>query len=60
MALVHSRIGRVFYGMEMADGAFRTNFQIHSKQSLNHHFPVYSNVLGDECRALPRGPNVDK
>lgn len=52
MALVHSRIGRVFYGTSSADGAMGTKYKIHSKKDLNHHFEVYKGVLGKQCEEL--------
>uniref|UniRef100_A0A3Q3IN06 CMP/dCMP-type deaminase domain-containing protein n=1 Tax=Monopterus albus TaxID=43700 RepID=A0A3Q3IN06_MONAL len=45
MALVHSRIGRVFYGTTSADGALGTKFKIHTQKDLNHHFEVYRGIL---------------
>lgn len=56
MALVHSRIGRVFYGTTSADGAFGTKYKIHSHKDLNHRFEVYKGVLGEQCEDLN---NVD-
>lgn len=56
MALVHSRIGRVFYGVASADGAFGTKYKIHSQKDLNHRFEVYRGVLGTQCEDLH---NVD-
>ena len=41
MALVHSRIGRVFYVSDTADGALRTNYKLHTLTALNHRFDVY-------------------
>ncbi|XP_056292028.1 probable inactive tRNA-specific adenosine deaminase-like protein 3 isoform X1 [Pseudoliparis swirei] len=55
MALVHSRIGRVFYGTPSADGAMGTKYKIHSRRDLNHHFEVYEGVMGEQCEAL-KGP----
>ncbi|KAF3695148.1 putative inactive tRNA-specific adenosine deaminase-like protein 3 [Channa argus] len=52
MALVHSRIGRVFYGITSADGALGTKFKVHSQKDLNHHFEVYKGILGKQCEAL--------
>ncbi|KAM6934927.1 putative inactive tRNA-specific adenosine deaminase-like protein 3 isoform 1-T1 [Xenentodon cancila] len=52
MALVHSRIGRVFYGTASADGALGTKFKIHSHKDLNHRFEVYRGVLTKQCEAL--------
>lgn len=52
MALVHSRIGRVFYGSAFADGALGTKYKVHSQRDLNHHFDVYKGVLGKQCEDL--------
>ncbi|XP_061579836.1 probable inactive tRNA-specific adenosine deaminase-like protein 3 isoform X2 [Cololabis saira] len=52
MALVHSRIGRVFYGSASADGALGTKFKIHSQKDLNHRFEVYRGVLRKQCEDL--------
>jgi tRNA(Arg) A34 adenosine deaminase TadA len=37
MALLHSRIGRVFYRKPTKTGALGTVYKIHSHRSLNHH-----------------------
>lgn len=52
MALVHSRIGRVFYGTPSADGALGTKFKIHTHKYLNHRFEVYKGVLRQQCEEL--------
>lgn len=52
MALVHSRIGRVFYGTVSSDGALGTKYKIHSQKDLNHRFEVYKGVLGRQCEEL--------
>ncbi|XP_047457231.1 probable inactive tRNA-specific adenosine deaminase-like protein 3 [Mugil cephalus] len=52
MALLHSRIGRVFYGAASADGALGTKFKIHSQKDLNHRFDVYRGVLSQQCEEL--------
>ncbi|KAF9539383.1 adenosine deaminase, tRNA-specific 3 [Mortierella hygrophila] len=45
MALVHSRVGRVFYTVPMAaSGGLGSQHKIHSHPSLNHHFFVYRQV----------------
>ncbi|KAI9091905.1 cytidine deaminase-like protein [Phlyctochytrium arcticum] len=43
MGLLHSRIGRVFYGAPQPHGALGTAYRIHTHPSLNHHFPVFRN-----------------
>nr|XP_027808573.1 probable inactive tRNA-specific adenosine deaminase-like protein 3 [Marmota flaviventris] len=52
MALVHSRIQRVFYGAPSPDGALGTRFRIHAQPGLNHRFQVFRGVLEDQCRCL--------
>jgi len=47
MALVHSRIGRVFYVSHSQDGALGTRYKLHSLTALNHRFDVYHCVLPD-------------
>ena len=42
MALVHSRIGRVFYVHSNSEGgALGSRYSVHELPSLNHHFRVY-------------------
>ncbi|KAJ8012883.1 hypothetical protein DPEC_G00047500 [Dallia pectoralis] len=60
MALVHSRIGRVFYGTASIDGAFGSKFKIHAKKDLNHRFEVFQGVLGQQCEDLNRQVNLVK
>lgn len=46
MALVHSRIRRVFYGCSnFMDGGLGSHFKIHVQAGLNHHFEVF--LIGD-------------
>lgn len=52
MALVHSRISRVFYGTAFSDGALGTKFKIHTQKDLNHRFDVYKGVLRKQCEEL--------
>ncbi|KAF9981219.1 tRNA-specific adenosine deaminase subunit tad3 [Modicella reniformis] len=50
MALVHSRIGRVFYTVSMkATGGLGSVHKIHNHASLNHHFLVYRDVGFEEA-----------
>ncbi|XP_068185924.1 probable inactive tRNA-specific adenosine deaminase-like protein 3 [Antennarius striatus] len=56
MALVHSRIGRVFYGTASTHGALGTRCKIHALKDLNHHYKVYKGVLGNLCEELS-GPD---
>ncbi|KAF9576657.1 adenosine deaminase, tRNA-specific 3 [Mortierella alpina] len=54
MALVHSRVGRVFYTIPMpASGGLGSVHKIHSHPNLNHHFFVYQHVGHEE---LDRDP----
>ncbi|XP_056611348.1 probable inactive tRNA-specific adenosine deaminase-like protein 3 [Triplophysa dalaica] len=52
MALVHSRISRVFYGTAFADGALGTKYKIHCEKDLNHRFEVFKGVMLKTCEAL--------
>uniref|UniRef100_A0A2K6SVR2 Adenosine deaminase tRNA specific 3 n=1 Tax=Saimiri boliviensis boliviensis TaxID=39432 RepID=A0A2K6SVR2_SAIBB len=52
MALVHSRILRVFYGAPSPDGALGTRFRIHARPDLNHRFQVFRGVLEEQCLRL--------
>ncbi|KAJ7313057.1 hypothetical protein JRQ81_004323 [Phrynocephalus forsythii] len=52
MALVHARIGRVFYGVPTPHGALGTSYHIHSRRELNHRYEVFRGILEDQCRRL--------
>ncbi|KAK6182960.1 hypothetical protein SNE40_010525 [Patella caerulea] len=52
MALVHSRINRVFYGSSHKEGALGSFYKIHTQKGLNHHYEVYKNTLSIECNKL--------
>ncbi|XP_067265532.1 probable inactive tRNA-specific adenosine deaminase-like protein 3 [Chanodichthys erythropterus] len=54
MALVHSRINRVFYGAPSADGALGTKYKIHCQKDLNHRFEVFKGVMLNACEALQK------
>lgn len=41
MALVHSRVGKVFYINENQQGALATGYGLHFLKELNHHYQVY-------------------
>ncbi|EGF77836.1 hypothetical protein BATDEDRAFT_27114 [Batrachochytrium dendrobatidis JAM81] len=41
MALVHSRIGRVFYGERREYGALGSAYKLHVHPSINHHYQVF-------------------
>ncbi|KAG0346453.1 adenosine deaminase, tRNA-specific 3 [Podila humilis] len=63
MALVHSRVGRVFYTVPMAEsGGLGSVHKIHSHPSLNHHFFVYRRVgypAHDDLAARSTAPSSD-
>ncbi|KAI8140794.1 cytidine deaminase-like protein [Fennellomyces sp. T-0311] len=48
MALVHSRIGRVFYSIPTRTGCLGTLYKIHSYPSLNHHYRVFRQAVGSQ------------
>ncbi|XP_051879542.1 probable inactive tRNA-specific adenosine deaminase-like protein 3 [Pristis pectinata] len=52
MALVHSRIHRVFYGTSSPDGALGTKYKIHTRKDLNHHYVVFKGLMEKECQLL--------
>ena len=53
MALVHSRVRRVFYGCaNPAIGALGSRYKIHTQSGLNHHFEVFTGILENECKKL--------
>jgi tRNA-specific adenosine deaminase 3 len=52
MALVHSRVSRVFYSIPSKTGSLGTNYKIHSHASLNHHYRVFRHVLKDTTFTL--------
>jgi len=49
MALVHSRIGRVFYLNYSEDGALGTRYKLHTMPALNHCFDVYRCMLPNDA-----------
>lgn len=50
MALVHSRVKRVFYGYDSEHGGLGGSVSIHLLKGINHHFEVFAGVLQEECR----------
>uniref|UniRef100_A0A0B6Y6V9 CMP/dCMP-type deaminase domain-containing protein n=1 Tax=Arion vulgaris TaxID=1028688 RepID=A0A0B6Y6V9_9EUPU len=52
MALVHSRIGRVFYGSSQPSGALGSHYKLHCQTGLNHHYSVFSGCLRRETDQL--------
>ena len=56
MALVHSRIRRVFYGCtDSVTGALGSRYKIHTQVGLNHHFEVFRGALEEKCRTVFEG-----
>lgn len=58
MALVHSRVGRVFIREKRAEsgGAFTEPYMLQCKKGLNHHYKVYEYVskMDKELQNLQR------
>lgn len=52
MALVHSRIKRVFFGAKNNSGGLGSLCQIHTIKHLNHHYEVFGGLLEHECSSL--------
>ena len=57
MALVHSRIYRVFYGCPYSQGALGSKYLLHTQKGINHHFDVYK-VPMKECQELYNAPPI--
>ena len=50
MALLHSRVTTIFYGVpNPTTGILGSNVNLHSVPGLNHRFQVWSSVLQNEC-----------
>nr|CAD7195831.1 unnamed protein product [Timema douglasi] len=54
MALVHSRVRRVFYGSSTPSGALGTNAVVHCLKGLNHRYEVFRGVLARRCEDVWR------
>lgn len=52
MALIHSRVKRVFYGTKVRKGALGTSSKLHTIKELNHHYVVFAGLLEEKCRDL--------
>ncbi|XP_063070071.1 probable inactive tRNA-specific adenosine deaminase-like protein 3 [Engraulis encrasicolus] len=52
MSLLHSRVGRVFYGVTARDGALGSRYKLHVMKELNHHFEVFRGVAQQLCEEL--------
>ena len=59
MALVHSRIRRVFYAVPAeGHGTLGSRHELHTQASLNHHFQVVRGLLREEAQAAGLGADV--
>ena len=52
MALIHSRVQRVFYGAPISHGALGSQCCLHLCKHLNHSYQVFAGVLEEECLFL--------
>ena len=53
MAAVHSRVAKVFYGVENTEvGALGSRYSIHLEPQLNHHYTVYKHLHREENRVI--------
>ncbi|KFD66541.1 hypothetical protein M514_01538 [Trichuris suis] len=52
VALLHSRIRRVFYGHCTENGAFGSKALLHQLDAVNHRFDVFRGVMEAECKML--------
>jgi tRNA-specific adenosine deaminase 3 len=52
MAMVHSRVRRVFYGCPSLHGALGTDIKLNTLKPLNHHYEVFAGVLENECKNI--------
>jgi len=54
MALVHSRVRRVFYGCTKSNsdipGGLGSSVSVHLLKGINHRFEVFAGILEEECR----------
>ncbi|XP_076389081.1 putative inactive tRNA-specific adenosine deaminase-like protein 3 [Megachile rotundata] len=51
MALLHSRVSRIFYGVSnQCTGVLGSKTVLHAVPGLNHRYQVWSGVLEQECR----------
>ncbi|XP_050429498.1 probable inactive tRNA-specific adenosine deaminase-like protein 3 [Adelges cooleyi] len=52
MALVHSRVKRVFYGCTSVDGGLESLTRVHLLKGINHRFNVFAGVLEEESKTV--------
>lgn len=51
MALVHSRVRRVIYGVRNPNrGCLGSVMMLHTLAPLNHNYRVFEDVCADDCR----------
>lgn len=52
MALVHSKVDRVFYGVQREEGALGSHILLHKMKNLNHKFDCFKGLCEKECQQL--------
>lgn len=52
MALIHSRVKRVFYGAKSSEGGLGELCKIHTIKDLNHHYEVFGGLLENLCKEI--------
>jgi tRNA(Arg) A34 adenosine deaminase TadA len=53
MALTHSRISRVFYGVPNDEfGGLGGLYSVHTEPKVNHRYLAFAGLLQDKCSAL--------
>lgn len=52
MAMVHSRVRRVFYGCCTEQGALGSKCKLHRQRQLNHRYLAFKKLMEEECLAL--------
>lgn len=53
MALLHSRVGKIFYGMaNVSSGVLGSKTVLHSLPGLNHRYQVWCGILESECTQM--------
>jgi len=58
MALVHSRVRRVFYGCSKTHGGLGSSVSVHLLKGINHHFEVFAGILEEECKTTELQANI--
>jgi len=52
MALIHSKVNRVFYGVPTEEGALGSHILLHKIKNLNHKFDCFKGLCEEECQQL--------